>query len=363
MLKLNPTLRIYLRNNTIPGAQDSAKSFRARGKIPAEYWGPASAIFLGDGWSTDSGQGLLQKMHTMLRNRAEVEWSKWTTDALINVAQGRTRMIIIAELRANTPGALLRRGVDDALSFPLLVSLFCLVALLVLTAGAFPRPLVLGLGYWLGAVGLLAFYALGKLGPLIARRDPFLLPGRASVLYLFAGIAFLVIAGLRWRLYRRTVLAPPTPAAPADLPGPDASAAEGGAEELPVPASAEPAPAPRGALRALAVAGVALGVALTFASVMLNPPTSANIIAESWQLGDVAGLVLPLLACYVLAVTLPLLLAAILAGVLTGHAAVRRRGVESPADSRFAAFAFFLVVGAFLLAQAAVTFNVSNPGG
>jgi pheromone shutdown protein TraB len=107
-------------------------------------------------------------------------------------------------------------------------------------------------------------------------------------------------------------------------------------------------------LRNRVVGGLLLGLAVTFLALLVNPPGNTTILAQAWNLWDVQGRVLQLLGCYLGGATGPLLLTALLAGALTACRPLRRRGQENPAEYPFAAILFFLVVGAFLLSQAAV---------
>ena len=339
-----------MRNNTLSAAQKEAASLRKQGKIPAEIWGPAKAIFLGDDWATGKGKALLKQIHVMLGDRADVTAGPWTSDLLSDIGLAHDRMSILTGVRNMRSGLLAFGGLRDALSFPLVVSVLCLLAALVLTSGAPRFRAGLGLAYWVGALVVLANFSLGYLVPLVAdRKLPFLQSG-AVAFYGVLGAAFLVVAGLRWRAFRRVVLAP------------DAPAAEEGAEET-QPAAPATAAAAGGGMWGRVGAALLLGALVTFLTLQISAPRSPELLAEAWPLGEAQGRILQLLACYLGAATAPLLLAALLAGALTACRSVRDHAREKPADYPFAAFVFFLATGAFLLAQAVITLSFYTAGG
>jgi len=155
MLKFSPALRIILRNNTLPGAMQEADVLRRQGKIAAENWGPATAVFLGDRWDGGAGQGVLAKIHQLLSDRAEVLPSVWS-GGNVPTGQARGPMQILAEFRLAKASKVALAGLTDGLSFPALIGLCALLAALVLAGGGARVVAALGWGYWGGAVAMLA---------------------------------------------------------------------------------------------------------------------------------------------------------------------------------------------------------------
>ena len=342
MEKLSPDLDVILENNTVVGASDLAKQLRKDAKVPAESWGPSIAVFVGDGWNSERGVALLQSIHSLLKDRVEVEPRVWTGDDLAPDSLKRDRMQILAEFRAVKPRDLLGGGLRYGLSFPLLAAWFCMVGLLILAGGGARRTTALAFGFWAGAVLLVIVHTLGGFTALRQTLSTTISFWGSMATYSLLAILGLALARSRWRVYRgsfpRAVVAPEEDAAPA-------SGAPAPATDLGVTANR---------LRCLAVGGLVLGAILACVALVLRPPAQTIILAEVWRLGDVPSLVAAYLACFLLPATgLPLLIA-LMASLLTASPAVRRRLPGGSPELHFAGVVTTLVMALFLLAQVAI---------
>ncbi len=325
--KLHSDLVVIPENNTVAGANERALKLRSQSKVPAEAWGPSVAIFMGNGWDTETGLVLRQKIHAMLKDRVEVMPQEWAGTTMQPVAALRDRIQILAEFSARHPRDMRTIGLQYGLSFPLALAWFGLVGLLILAAGSARRALALGLGFWGGSVLMLgAFILLGEksLRPVLS--GPAVLGTKVGV-YLLLALIGLLIARSRWGAYRTSLgAAEPTPAA-------------------------EGAPSPRLGRR-LVLGGLALGAVLAWIALVLRPPSDTLIITEVWALGDVPGLVLSYLAHFLLLAAAPALVITLVAAVFVASPAVRRRFSPGSSEGHFAAAVAFLIMALFLVSQA-----------
>jgi hypothetical protein len=348
MEKLNPSLRVILENNTATGATEKAEKLRKQAKISPESWGPSVAIYLGEGWPTDEGQALLEKLHVLLKDRVEIDAHPWRGDNVAAVAAQRGEIEIMQELRGLRPGRMFRNGLRDGVRFQDLALLLVLAGLLVMLGGASRRTAALGLSFWVGSLLVFAAQGLGALKGVCCSHSYGVIVGGNLALALVLGVAALAVALRRWRAYkaflRESLMTDD------EVLAVDQAPASQGKTEAGLPAASLTVPDHQ-SLRGPTVVGLLVGMILTFAVVTLAPPTATGVLGEGWGLGKVPDVILPLLHAYLLGATLPLLVLALLAWGLTAMPSLRRRVQEQPVEFRLAAFLLFLVMGVYLTVQ------------
>lgn len=335
MEKLEPKLRVILVNNTITGAAERAVELRRMAKVQAEGWGAATVVFLGDGWPTSRGEALIEELHALLADRAEISPQAWITDTFELMMQTRDKIKILGDFRLLQARMMLRVGLREGLSFPALATLLVLTVALVGAAAGPRQVLGLGLAYWGASVLVLLGSGLQGLAP-VFERIPYLVLSWSGVgYYVVLALILLALALRRRRAYR--------------------------AGEAAAPAGEEPSSAVAGPPRRLGAAvliGLLLGLVATFIGLLVRWPHELNLIIEVWGLGGLPASVmlrdLGMLACYIAVATAPLLVVALGAWLFSRAAARGRRLWRTEAEPAYAAFLLHLVVSAFLLAQSLV---------
>jgi len=340
-----PALRVHAEDETKPGSAEKARELKKQTKVAAEAWGPSRAVFIGDGWLTEEGRSLIRQLHVILMDRAEVEPMEWVSDSLTEVSKQRSRVHILSNLGALNAPLLLRSGLQGSLRFPWLTGLLFLVGLLAATARSSGRALATGLGFCAGLLAAHTLGGLGKLGFVELQKSHLWV---SLVLHGGLGVAALVLALIRLGHYRRQVRSKPLTAFAPPKQSPNE------AENQPLlPAYGDRA-GEYASRRRLAGQGFLAGLVLCALTVMIMPPAHLPVLAEAWRLGELPGVVLGLLGVHLLAVAIPVLLVTLVAYGLAASPRIRSWAQQHRAEATMSGLLLYLVMGAFLLAYAAL---------